>query len=146
MRELVEPLIAAGVEATVPATMRETVAAVTGLCPDAETTATVVADRQDSCDLDKSAAWRRVEAAIEHGYLVNREDKRGRPAKIALGDALPADTPILPDGCMVAVVVAGDNSPPPPPDDDPFAGESGANRVTIGGRHEHPRHLPPLWR
>jgi hypothetical protein len=112
VRELVEPLISAGVKATVPETMRETVQAVTDLCPGSEVTATVT-EIGKALKLDKSAAWRRVRAAIEAGYLVNREDGRGRPARIVPGDGLPEDTPILPEGCRVAGFLEGDTPHPP---------------------------------
>jgi hypothetical protein len=44
----------------------------------------------------QSAAWRRVQRALKDGYLRNREDRRGRPARLEVGDPLPADVPILP--------------------------------------------------
>jgi hypothetical protein len=120
-RELVEPLIAAGVEATVPATMRETVAAVKALCKEPDDTASLAAITRE-LRLDKSATSRRALAAKERGYLVNRETKRGQPAQYALGEPLPEDTPVLPDRCSVAALWEGDDSPPPPSHDDPFAG------------------------
>jgi hypothetical protein len=63
--------------------------------------------------------------AKERGYLVNREDKRGQPAKYALGEPLPEDTPILPDRCSVAALWERDTAPPPSPDDDWTGGEEG---------------------
>jgi hypothetical protein len=101
VRALVEPLIAAGIEATVPATTRETVAVVAWLCPDADTTATIMQIAKE-LGLDKSAASRRVRTATEGGFLVNREVRKGRPAKIALGEQLPKDSQVLPDRCSVA--------------------------------------------
>src|SRR5262249_39929587 len=47
--------------------------------------------------LDKNSAHHRVRRAIERGYLVNREEKRGMPARIALADPLPDEIEILPD-------------------------------------------------
>ena len=109
VRALVADLIAEGVEATVPATVRETVTVVQNLIAplkdgaslaesvraDLERTASIgeVAGR---LKLDRTAAWRRVRVAIERGYLKNLEDKRGRPAKIALAESLPDDVAILP--------------------------------------------------
>jgi hypothetical protein len=113
VRDLLEPLIAAGVEATVPATIRETIAAVRTLCPKDEDTASIAAIAR-ALRLDKSAASRRASAAKEKGYLVNHETKRGQPAKYATGEALPEDTPILPDRCSVAAVLEGAPIPPPP--------------------------------
>jgi hypothetical protein len=47
--------------------------------------------------LDKNSAHHRVRKAIERGYLVNREEKRGKPARIAIADPLPDELEILPD-------------------------------------------------
>nr|MBA2598669.1 hypothetical protein [Chloroflexia bacterium] len=112
VRVLLEPLIAAGVEATVSTTIRETVAAVANLCLTKEDTASRAAIARE-LRLDKSAASRRAIVAKDRGYLVNREDKRGQPAKYALGEPLPEDAPILPDRCSVAVLFEGQDAPPP---------------------------------
>jgi uncharacterized protein with PIN domain len=106
VRELIADLVAEGIGATVPMTVRETVAAVgkhTG--PGGEVTVATVAKE---LELDKSSALRRVRTAIDRGYLKNLETGRGRPAKLTLGDALPQELTILPDpakleGCMLAV-------------------------------------------
>jgi hypothetical protein len=37
-----------------------------------------------------------VRVAIEDGYLVNLEQRRGRPARITLGDPLPEERAVLP--------------------------------------------------
>ncbi len=128
VRVLMEPLIAAGVEASVPATMRETVAAVERLCPNEEDTASLAAIARE-LGLDKSAVSRRASVAKESGYLINHETRRGQPAKYALGEALPEDSPILPDRCSVAVLSARATTPPPssgdPSDDDWTGGEDG---------------------
>jgi hypothetical protein len=42
--------------------------------------------------IDKMAASRRVKTAIHHGWLVNAEEKRGKPAKLTLGEPLPERT------------------------------------------------------
>ena len=100
VRALVEKLFSDGIEATVPATVRETVAAV-GECLGSvgaggvgEVSLTALAKEMG---LDKNSAHHRVRKAIERGYLVNREDKRGMPARIALADPLPEEIVILPD-------------------------------------------------
>lgn len=95
VRELVADLIASGLEATVPERIRETVAAVDKMSWDTEkpVTVTQVAAR---LGLDKSAVSRRVREAVERGYLRNLEDKRGRPAKLELGDPLPEEQQVLP--------------------------------------------------
>jgi hypothetical protein len=46
--------------------------------------------------LDKSAAARRIAAAVHLGYLRNLEDRKGRPARLILGEPLPESVSILP--------------------------------------------------
>jgi hypothetical protein len=95
VRDLVAKLFSEGVEATVPKTMRETVAAV-GACVGGgvgEVSLTVLAQKMK---LDKNSVHHRVRKAIERGYLVNREEKRGMPARIAIADPLPDEIEILP--------------------------------------------------
>jgi urease gamma subunit len=118
VRELVADLVSEGVEATVPNTVRETVAAVGRLLDGSEgdpvTTTAVALELK----LDKSAALRRVRAAIDRGHLKNLEDRRGRPARIVLGDPLSGEVEVLPSaerlqGCTQ---LAGEPHPPPPED------------------------------
>ncbi len=122
VRELIADLVAEGVETTVAATMRETVIAVRaslGGVADATVSVTAVARRMK---LDRSAVSRRINAAIDRGYLKNREEKRGQPARICLGDALPDDADVLPSAdslrkallCSDAAVSEGIDTPPPP--------------------------------
>jgi hypothetical protein len=47
--------------------------------------------------LDKSAASRRLWDATGRGYLVNLETRRGRPARIVLGDPIPEMMKLLPE-------------------------------------------------
>jgi hypothetical protein len=106
VRELVVDLVSEGVEATVPATVRETVETVERLHDETEKDVTIVALAEE-LELDKSAAWRRARSALDRGYLENKEDRRGRPAKLVVADALPDDIEILPapeqlQGCTVA--------------------------------------------
>jgi len=93
VRELVADLVANGVGATVPDTMRATVQAVQQHDLGEGATVRQVAHE---LKLDRSATQRRLQAARERGYLVNLEEKRGRPARYALGDALPDDQELLP--------------------------------------------------
>jgi hypothetical protein len=124
VRELVVDLVSEGVEATVPATVRETVETVERLRDETEEDITIAALAEE-LELDKSAAWRRARSAIDRGYLENKEERKGRPAKLAVTDALPNDIEILPvseqlQGCTVArqsegietnnLSVAGDGS------------------------------------
>ena len=95
VRELVADLVAEAAERTISATVRETVSAVAQAVADGgETPINAVGKR---LGLDKSAASRRVRIATGEGYLRNLEDKRGRPARIVLGDPLPDDLQILPE-------------------------------------------------
>ena len=119
VHELIADLVAAGVEATVPATVRETVSAVEALIGESVqfgqrgVSATQVSDQ---LGLDKSAGWRRVQVALEKGFLRNLEPRAGRQAQLVLGDLLPADRAILPSvdelkmhwaSCTVAGVSEG---------------------------------------
>jgi len=93
--ELVADLVAAGVEASVPQTIRETVDAVSALTkkwPDGVPHSAVKA----ALGLDKSTVSRRVKHAIGLGYLVDEQEKRGQPALLRLGDPLPVELEVLP--------------------------------------------------
>jgi hypothetical protein len=88
--------------------------------------------------LDKASTSRRVKAAREAGYLVNLEESKGKAAKLALGEPLPADLVILPtpedlraewDRCTVATVQEGRRVHP---DTD---GESVAEAECNGAQH-----------
>ncbi len=120
VRELVGDLVAEGVEAAVSATTRETVDAVRDLCPDNEGGVTVKAVAR-ALHLDKASASRRVHKAADEGYLKNLEDRKGRAAKLVLGEPLPEQQEILPrpndprlQGCTVAGETDGINTPPSP--------------------------------
>jgi len=109
-------LVSEGVEASVPATIRETVGTVGRLLEDSDGASVTVARE---LKLDSSAGLRRVRAAIERGYLKNLEDRKGRPACLVLGDPLPKDVEVLPSverlqGCTVALALEGIDTPPPP--------------------------------
>jgi hypothetical protein len=92
--DLVADILNENVKATVSEQTRETVRAVQDLTMTSESTNIVkVAQR---LNIDKSSALRRVRVAIEDGYLANLEDKKGRPAKLILGESLPEEEGILP--------------------------------------------------
>jgi hypothetical protein len=93
VRELVADLVANGVGATVPETMRATVQAVQHLDVGEGATVRLIAHE---LKLDRSATHRRVQAARERGYLINLEEKRGRPARYAIGEPLPEELELLP--------------------------------------------------
>jgi hypothetical protein len=113
VRELIADLVADAADRSVAPSIRDTVRHVASLVAiDAETTVLSVAH---ALGIDKSSASRRVRSAIDHGYVKNLEDHRGRPARLVLADPLPADTEILPHpelverlhGCSPVDEVAG---------------------------------------
>ena len=117
VRELVADLVSEGVESTVSPTIRETVQAVSAV---GQPEGVSLRDLGKALSVDKGTASRRWQAARAAGYLKNLEDKRGRPARIVLGDPLPDDVAILPpvgllnECCSVAGVTAGVTTTPSP--------------------------------
>jgi hypothetical protein len=75
----------------------------------------VVTQRQLGAEFerDKTTISRWVRAALEAGYLVNREERRNQAHKLVPGDPPPDDREILPElhGCTVD---GGDGTPPTP--------------------------------
>jgi hypothetical protein len=119
-QELVADLVAEGVEATVPPTIRETVEAVARLASGESNDASIsVARLALELQLDKSAASRRWRAAGKRGYLRNAETQRGRPARLMLADPLPDGVEVLPpperlaECCAVASASGHTDLPPP---------------------------------
>ncbi len=138
VRELIADLVAEGVEATVAATMRETVIAVRaslGGVADATVSVTTVARHMK---LDRSAVSRRINAAIDRGYLKNLEEKRGQPARICLGDVLPEDADVLPSAdsllkallCSDADMLEGVSISLPPVTSDAPLARTTSRRIT----------------
>jgi hypothetical protein len=114
VRELVADLIAEGADATIKPEIREIVRAVAALLANGRNEVRQ-ADLKGALRIDKSAISRRVAAASEAGVLRNLEDRKGRPARLVLGDPLPEEIELLPKperlrGCAVA---KGDNAGPP---------------------------------
>jgi hypothetical protein len=89
VRELVAEVFAEGIEATVPATV-DAVSAV-------NKNEVSLGELAAKLALDKSVTSRRVRDATDRGYLVNRETRRGRPARIVLGDPMPEMVKLLPE-------------------------------------------------
>ncbi len=94
---LVADLVAEGIGATVPKTVRQTVETVKqlakdGTCRGGVTVAAVV----DALKIERSAATRRLHTARDRGFLLNLEDKRGKPARYEIGDPMPGETAVLP--------------------------------------------------
>jgi hypothetical protein len=117
IRELIADLVAAGVEASVPRTVRETVEAVEALSEDWEEGVPQSAVKA-RLRLDKSTVSRRIKHAIELGYLLDEQEKRGQPALLKLGDPLPDEVEVLPraealadDRCSVAAFPEGEGRP-----------------------------------
>ena len=119
VRELVATLVAVGADATVRPEVRELVETVARLLSEGRSEITQ-AELRPALRLDKSAISRRVASAVDAGVLRNLEDRKGRPARLVLGDPLPTAIEILPSperlhGCEVALGVAHP-SPPSPSD------------------------------
>ena len=107
VHELVADLVAEGVSASVPTTMRETVEALAALAPAADQGGSV-ASLARQLGLDESSAYRRARAAIERGYVRNLEDRPRRTARLVLGEPLPQELTILPaTECLQDCIVAG---------------------------------------
>jgi hypothetical protein len=98
VRELVADVFAEGMDATVPATVRETVDAVPALKKQEISLGELAA----KLALDKSVTSRRLRDAANRGYLVNLETRRGRPARIVLGDPMPEMVKLLPEPAELA--------------------------------------------
>ena len=112
VRELVADIVAEGVEATVPTTMRETVDAVVELSPN-HSDGVPLSALATKLKLDKGSASRRANSACQRGYLRNDEDKKGRPARFRKADSLPSETQVLPtvEALQRCSVGRGDKSP-----------------------------------
>lgn len=87
---LVADLIAEGIGSSVSTAVRDTVLTVKNLGIDEVS----VSEIAKHLKIDKSAASRRVRSALDAGYLQNLETKKGRPARLILGD--PLQQTILP--------------------------------------------------
>jgi hypothetical protein len=103
---LVTDLVNEGAQTTVKKIVRETVEAIDSL-DDPGGEGVQVIQVAKHLDIDKSSAWRRVRVAMREGYVVNLEVKKGKPARLKLGDPLPDDTPVLPSPDEVAKATQG---------------------------------------
>jgi hypothetical protein len=131
VRVLVADLVPEGLEATVPTTVRETVEVLKEL-EDGDDHVTIKA-LADELKLDKSAAWRRVRAAMDRGYIENLEDRRGRPARLVPGDDLPADIEILPEPDFKKNSFYGAENGP---EEKEFVGAPSSTTATVQPHHE----------
>jgi hypothetical protein len=131
IRELMADLFAQGVDATVPKTIRETVATVEKIVRTGKQHATITGIAT-VLKLDTSSASRRVKSAIKKGYLINAEHQKGKPAQIVIGDPLPDDIQILPSPeklkcCGVAQEIEGISIHPSPANESPVSTEEAIN-------------------
>jgi hypothetical protein len=117
--ELVADLVSAGVGASVPLTVRETVEAVKAIGKSSSglqgVSQSVIRKR---LSLDKGTVSRRINQAIELGYLADAQEKRGQPAQLMLGEPMPEEVEVLPrpevfagDRCSVAAFSEGLGAP-----------------------------------
>jgi hypothetical protein len=109
VRDLTAEIVGEGVEATVSKVTRETVEAVRTLCAEGSESVSVLRVAQ-VLRVHRSTAARRIEVALEKGFLQNLEDKRGKPLKIIMGDPMPEDVQLLPDPDKVGVCTVACNS------------------------------------
>jgi hypothetical protein len=143
VRELLAGIVSEAVERTVKPAVRELVAMVGKLAgPGGPVTQL---DLVRELKLDKGTVSRRTRAALEAGYLMNQEERKGRPHRLVTGANLPDDLQILPTveqlhGCTVG---GGDASPPSPTAQGGSAGmprcccADGAAAPTEDGRCSH---------
>jgi len=101
VRALVADLVAEGVDATVKPEVRETVEAASRLLDGGEAEVRQT-DLARALKLDKASISRRAAAALDGGFLKNLEDRKGRPARLVLGDPLPGDLEVLPSAERLA--------------------------------------------
>jgi hypothetical protein len=115
VRELVADLVAVGVEATVKPEVREVVLAVGSLLEKGHEEVRQ-SELKSTLQLDKSTISRRVADAVDAGFLKNLEDRKGRPARLVMGEPLPDNCEVLPtpeqltgyDGLHSCTVEPGD--------------------------------------
>jgi hypothetical protein len=110
--ELVNDIVSEGVQASVRQEIREAVEAVRAL--DIPNSQPVTYKRVgELLNLDKSAARRRCEVALKEGYLVNRQERRGQPAVLSVGDPLPPDVRVLPSPEDLSARISSGTTVPP---------------------------------
>jgi hypothetical protein len=117
VRELAGTIVAEGIEATVSKNVRETVEAVRQILGNGAEEASLI-ELASVLKLDKSSASRRAADAIQRGHLKNLEEKRGRPRRLVLGDALPEEGDVLPSGELLQSCSPGPMVETRPPQSD----------------------------
>lgn len=96
VHKLIADVVSAGVEATIQKTVRQAVKMVKRLRKENRSHSISFTDLARALEIHKSSAKRHVDIAIEQGYLINEEEKKGAPARIVLGEPMPANIGILP--------------------------------------------------
>lgn len=119
VRALVVDLITDAIQAGVRETVRETVAAVAMLDNGNGVTVTRLCGH---LKLERQSVQHRVQAARDKGYIINLEDKRGKPGRYATGDPLPEDRIILPERVLIE-----HPTPPAATPDGETAGDGGCS-------------------
>ena len=74
--------------------MRETVGKVADLYGDSPVSISALTQ---ALEFHRSTVYRRVQEALRLGFLVNVEERKGRPARLIPGTLLPEDRPALPE-------------------------------------------------
>jgi hypothetical protein len=97
VRRLVADLVSEGVEATVPSDVRILVEKARELLEETGRGSVSQTELGRAMKLGKATISRRVEKAVDLGYLKNLEEQRGKKARLILDEEMPKDHPILPD-------------------------------------------------
>ena len=120
IRDLVDDLLAESLETSVSPAIRETVDTVKQLLRESTLrqeelrqegmaelkrpiTQKLVADK---LGIDRSTVSRRVQQAIGAGYLINCQERPGRPMDLEIAESMPSDRPALPTAANVQRVMS----------------------------------------
>lgn len=100
--EIVNETISEGVQSTVPLQIRETVKAVTEIDPKAVGGIACLSYGVNSVQIanklgvHRTTAWRRMQDAIQLGYLENLETSSRKEIRVVVGNPMPEDQHVLP--------------------------------------------------
>src|SRR5215217_3575525 len=125
VRELVVDLVSEGVEATVQPIVRQSVEAVSRLLKEGDEESVSAKALGLELGLEKGPVSRRVRLAIEAGFLKNLEERKGKAARLIVGDPMPEDLQILPAAkelewkCSTVSSLSEGIEHPLSPEDDP---------------------------
>ena len=115
VRDLLCDSFTAAASAGLTTIVREAVEALARLCEDAEVegqigftaTNTAVAD---AVGVPKGTMKYRLDRALALGYIINKEEKKGRPGRFQIGDPLPDEKDALPTVEVLFSVSPGEDS------------------------------------